>query len=110
MAEREIYWVVTNCNNNKEAFRIGKQLLKERLVACFDVFSRVKTMYYWPPKSGTIEKGTGAQLVLVTLPRNYKKIQKRIKDLHSDDVPFIGAIEVEEVEPEYFAWLKGELA
>jgi periplasmic divalent cation tolerance protein len=109
MAEREIIWVVTNCNSTAEAVKIGKALLKARLVACFDIFSRVKTMYFWPPKTGKVEGGKGAMLVLVTLPKCFKEIEKVIKRLHSDDVPFVGAIEVENVSKEYYDWLKGEL-
>lgn len=109
MAEREIFWVVTNCNSSKEAFTIGKALLRERLVACFDVFSRVKTMYYWPPTTGKTEAGTGAQLVLVTMPSYFSKVEKRILKLHSDKVPFVGVIEVERTNKEYYRWLKAEL-
>lgn len=109
MAEREIYWVVTNCNTNREALVIGRELLKKRLVACFDVFSRVKTSYFWPPRTGKIEGGKGAMLVLVTLPRHHRAIERAIKELHSDQVPFVGVIEVEQVNKEYYAWLRGEL-
>jgi periplasmic divalent cation tolerance protein len=105
----KIIWILVNCNNNKEADKIGKQALKQRIADCYDIFPRLKSVYFWPPKSGRLETAKGALLVLETLPRYFKKTEKLVKKLHSDRLPFIGSIEINNVHPDFVKWMKGEL-
>ncbi len=106
----KIIWVLVSCNSEKEADKIGKEALKQRLIACFGIFPRLKANYFWPPKTGKIETAQGGTLLsLETLPKYFKKIEKLVKKLHSDELPFIGSIEINNVHLDYMKWLKGEL-
>src|SRR6188472_3039477 len=98
MAQREIIWVLVNANSLKEADKIGSECLKQRLCACYSVLPRIKSVYYWPPSSKKLETSKGPLLALETFPKHYKQIIKLVKSLHSDQVPFIGQLEIEEVE------------
>ncbi len=109
MAEREIIWVVVNTNSVKEAERIGKAVLRKRLCACFGIFPRIKSVYYWPPKSNRLETSKGPLLTLETLPKYYQSIVKLVKSLHSDKVPFIGQWEIGNAEKNFYNWLVKEL-
>lgn len=100
---------MVNCNSIKEADDIGRKVLKQRLAACFDIFSRFKTEYFWPPKSGKTETGRGCILIMETLPKYFKGLEKLIKKSHSDGLPFIGSIEINNVHPDFVNWIKGEL-
>jgi uncharacterized protein involved in tolerance to divalent cations len=105
---KNIIWILINCNNLKEADKIGKSLLKKRLISCFDIFSRLKTSYFWPPKTGKIKSGKGAMLITETLSKNFSRVYKVTKLIHSDKLPFIGAIKVS-VSDEYYDWVKSEI-
>lgn len=105
---KKILWILINCNSVKEADRIGRALLKKRLISCFDILSRLKTSYFWPPKSGKIESGKGAILVTETLAKNFSRVYKLAVSLHSDKLPFIGSMDVT-VTSTYHNWVKGEL-
>jgi uncharacterized protein involved in tolerance to divalent cations len=109
MQDREIIWVVVNTNSTKEADKIGLACLKRRLCACYGMIPRIKSVYYWPPKKSKIEKSKGPLLTLETLPKHYNKIIKLVKSLHSDKVPFIGQWEMENVQKDFYNWLKNEL-
>ena len=109
MAEREIIWVVVSANSAREAEKIGRAVLKKRLCACYSLIPRVKSLYYWPPKSKKLETSKGPLLTLETLPKHYPAITKLVKSLHSDRLPFIGQWEMEHVEKNFYQWLKGEL-
>ncbi|MEK9179260.1 MAG: divalent cation tolerance protein CutA [Patescibacteria group bacterium] len=102
-------WILVNCNSSKEAKKIGLKILKARFAACFDIFPRTATMYFWPPKTGKIEQGKGVLLILETLPKYFKPVEKLVKKLHSDKLPFIGSIEINNLHPDFIEWLKGEL-
>ena len=105
----KILWVLVNCNTVKEADAIGKRVLRRRFASCFDIFPRSAARYFWPPKSGKIETAKGCLLVLETLPRYFKKIEKKVKRMHSDALPFIGSIEIGNVDQKYLTWMRGEL-
>lgn len=109
MAEREIIWVVVNTNSTKEADKIGRAVLKKRLCACYGIIPRIKSVYYWPPRSSKLETSRGPLLTLETLSKHYNQIVKMVKSLHSDKVPFIGQWEMENVEKSFYKWLVMEL-
>lgn len=117
MAEREIIWVTVSTTSIREADKIGKAALKARLCACYGLIPKIKSVYYWPPRSnkrkknqrGRLETSKGPLLVLETMERKYEGIVKLVKSLHSDKVPFIGQWEMENVSKEFYAWMKGEL-
>jgi len=102
-------WVLVNCNSVEEGEKIGRVILKKRLTGCFDIFPRKLAQYFWPPKSGKIEKASGCLLVIETLGSKYKEVAKEIKSLHSDQLPFIGYVEIQGVSNQYLKWLRGEL-
>lgn len=109
MSKNEIIWVTVNTNSTKEAGKIGLSVLKARFCACYSIVPRIKSVYYWPPKSNKLETSRGPLLVLETLPKHYSKIVKLVKSVHSDKVPFIGQWEMENVEKNFYNWLKQEL-
>lgn len=109
MAQREIIWVTVNSNTTREANKIGLACLKRRLCACYALMPRVKSVYFWPPNSGKLETSRGPLIVLETLPKHYNKIIKLVKSLHSDKVPFIGQWEMENVDKNFYHWLKEEI-
>lgn len=105
----QVIWILVNCNSIKEAQTIGRKILTKRLVACFDIIPRHSASYFWPPKTNKIETSKGATLVLETFRNKYIAVAKQIKQLHSDQLPFIGFIEIKGISKDYINWVKGEL-
>ena len=105
----KIIWVIVSCNTINEAKKIGQAILKQRLASCFEIIPRLGAWFFWPPKKNKIESAKGCLLVLFTLPKYFAKIEKVVKKLHSDKMPFIGSIELKQVNAKYVKWLKGEL-
>jgi len=71
--------------NKKEAVRIGKKLLNEKLAACINIFP-VSSIYWW--KDEICEDEEFAVLVK-TSSKLFNRIVKRIKELHSYELPVI---------------------
>ena len=105
----KVIWILVNCNSFKEAENIGRKILKKRLASCFDIIPRYAAFYFWPPKSGKIEKSKGGTLVLETFKKKYNLIAKEIKKTHSDKLPFIGFIEIKGIVKDYINWMEGEI-
>jgi len=62
--------------------------LKNRLIAGANIFP-VKSAYWW---KGKIEKTSEYVSVLKAAPKNWKRIQREIKSIHSYETPFIARI------------------
>lgn len=101
--------MLTTCNSLKEARRIGDAALAARRAACYDVFPRLLTRYFWPPRRRRIAEGKGALLVLETLKEQFAPLAALIRARHSDRLPFIGALRMERVSEAYLTWMVGEL-
>ena len=65
--------VYITASNEKEARKITRHLLKERLVACVNYFP-IYSEYLW---NGKIEKSREYLLVCKTVKRNFNKIKKK---------------------------------
>lgn len=104
----KIAWLLVNCNSAKEADGIGKALLRQRRIACYDIIARQKAAYFWPPKSGKIEIAKGAMVILVTQPTMSKVVRQVVEKLHSDTLPSINGLSVE-VSAAYGRWVRGEV-
>lgn len=105
----KLLWLLVNCHSITEAKKIGEVALKKRLTSCYDIFSRLLTRYFWPPKTGQIESARGCLLIMATLPKHLKKLQKLVQSKHFDQVPFIGTIEIKNVNPDYYKWMIDQL-
>lgn len=84
---------------------MASYLIKRRLAACCDIFP-IDSIYWWNNK---IVKEKEVVLIAKTLKKNFKKIEKEIKKLHSYTVPCILEIPIGRVNSKYLNWLKREL-
>jgi periplasmic divalent cation tolerance protein len=81
---------------------IAKKLLNERLIACANITEGVESFFWW---QGKIDKAQETLLVIKTARKNFGKIQKRIKGLHSYEIPEIIALPIIAGENNYLKWI-----
>ncbi len=86
-----------------EAKFIGRTLVKDRLVACANIFP-ITSIYNWKG----IQENEEVVLLVKTTTENVKKIEQRVKELHSYDVPCIISLVIDGSD-EYLAWIKREV-
>lgn len=100
--------VYVTCENKKEAEKIGRHLLKKRLAACINIFPEIRAVYWWPPKKNKLEAAKESVLIVKAPDKNYPKIEKEIKRVHSSAVHCSFSIKVDRVNKPYFDWLMKE--
>ena len=93
------------CKNKKEAKEIGLALIKKRLAACCNIFP-IESIYRWQKK---IVEDSEVVLVVKTLNKNFKEIEKEVKKLHSYTVPCILEIPISQASKDFLNWLKREV-
>jgi len=97
--------IYITCPNKEEAKKIGLFLIKKRLAACCNIFP-IESIYWWQNK---IVKDKEAVLIVKTLKKNFKKIEKEVKKLHSYTTPFIAEISISRVSQDIVKWLEKEI-
>ncbi len=85
-----------------EAASIAKKVVEERLAACCNIVSGVRSIYAW---KGAIHDSAEVLCVFKTRASLFEPLRHRIKALHSYEVPEIVAIEIKAGLAEYLAWI-----
>jgi periplasmic divalent cation tolerance protein len=89
--------------NSDEAERIGRTVVEERLAACINIVSPVRSIYRW---KGVVETADEVAAIFKTSDGNVDALITRIAGLHSYDVPCIVTWPVEKVLGSYAAWVE----
>lgn len=84
-----------------EADRIARALVEERLAACVNV-SKVRSYFSW---EGELSQDDEDLMVIKTEQRMVEPLKKRIKELHSYQVPEIIVLPVKEGDEAYLRWI-----
>lgn len=97
--------VLMTAPNRKEATRIARSLVMERLAACVNIVPEVTSIFHW---EGRVQKGREVLLILKTTSRRYPALEKTIRSIHSYQVPEIVAVPVERGLDQYLEWVREE--
>jgi len=73
------------CKDHKEAKRISVQLLRKRLIACANIFP-IGSIYWW---KGKIVNDNENVVIAKTNNKNFSKVVKEVKKIHSYAIPCI---------------------
>ena len=82
---------------------LASKIVEERLAACVNVVSGVKSVYWW---RGKVERDEEDLLIVKTVESRLDVLIRRVKELHPYEVPEIIAVPVEKGLPEYLAWVE----
>jgi periplasmic divalent cation tolerance protein len=92
--------------NAEEAESIGRQVVEERLAACINIFSPVRSIYRW---KGKVETADEVAAILKTHHWNADALIARIAALHSYEVPCIVTWPIDKVLASYADWVESSV-
>lgn len=97
--------VYTTFEKKDDALRIIHTLIFEKLIACGNIIDGVTSVYPW---KGKIEQVSEVIVLIKTKSQHYNAVEKRIKELHSYEIPFISQLNLESVFAPYANWINEE--
>ena len=97
--------IFTTINNEQVARKIANFLLEEQIAACVNIIPNVISIYKW---KGKIEEEKEFIIFIKTVDENVDKAIKRIKELHSYELPDIITFKINKGLDEYFDYVKRE--
>ncbi|MEJ2242155.1 MAG: divalent-cation tolerance protein CutA [Candidatus Bathyarchaeota archaeon] len=89
-----------------EAKNIIQILLEEKLIVCANIIENISSFFWW---KGNIEEEKEVLVFMKSIRDNFEKISKRVKELHSYDIPEILSIPIVDGSSSYLDWMKSVL-
>ena len=95
--------MISTAGSMKEARKIARNLVEERLAACANVIPGVSSFFYW---KGRLCQEKEALILVKTMNHQAKKIIDQIKKLHRYEVPEVIFFRVDKGEKNYLKWME----
>jgi len=94
--------ILTTTGTEEQALSIARALVAERLAACVNIIGPVRSVYRW---RDAIEDDREFLLVIKTRATLYMKVERRVRELHTYEVPEVIALLLDRGSPPYVQWL-----
>jgi len=99
---KKFSFVYVTTPTKKEAKKVAKILVSEKLAACCNIF-KIESLYWW---KGKIEKSGEYGMFVKTKKNLVEKIIKRVKEIHSYSVPCIISFDIEKGNNDFLNWIE----
>jgi len=94
--------VLVTIGNETDARAMARTLVGEGLAACVNVLGPINSIYRW---HDAIEDEKEYLLLIKTRASLYGRVERRVKEMHSYDVPEVVALPIETGSASYLEWL-----
>ena len=101
-----IYLLITTVSSQDEAKKLAQKTVENGLAACAQVQAACHSVYKW---EGKLESALEYPIHFKTNESKKNALFKFIKKHHSYDVPEIISLKLNDVDPNYAAWLNAQL-
>jgi len=104
MLERIV--VLITAGSVEEGKKIASALVGEGLAACVNIVPQVNSIYRW---AGEVREDQEVLLIAKSRKEIFERLAKRVKELHSYDVPEVIALPIAVGDEDYLAWIDKEV-
>ncbi len=94
--------ILCTCPDQESAERIASHLVENRLAACVNISSPIKSVYRW---QGEIEAADEVMLFIKTSTSSYDELEQAILSLHPYELPEVVALPVDKGQQNYLGWI-----
>ena len=98
--------VLMTTATKKEAEKIARNLLNQRLIVCANMVGPVSSLFWWKEK---ISRENEFLVLMKTSADLFEKLATTVKQMHSYEIPEIIAVPITKGEQSYLEWLSGSL-
>src|SRR5262245_61706315 len=105
MADEQLSIILVTTPSQDVAQQLAHDLLRERLAACVNIVSGVRSIYGW---EGKIERAEEVLLIIKTQSARYTALEAFVRAHHPYETPEIVEIPAGRVTPQYWEWIVKE--
>jgi periplasmic divalent cation tolerance protein len=96
--------VMVTVAGEAQGVAIARALVAERLAACVNLVGPIRSIYRW--RDG-IEDEREYLLLIKTTARVYRRLERRVREMHSYEIPEVIAMRPSEASRPYVDWIAG---
>ena len=94
------------CENSTQAEDIARILLEEKLCGCVNILPHMTSIYEW---NGELQKSSEVIMLVKSVSLIKDDLIKRIKQLHSYQIPCIIELEANALNQDFMNWLENNI-
>ena len=94
--------VLVTCANEEQGASIARSLVSERLAACVNLVGGIRSIYRWRDQ---LEDDRETLLLVKTRTQLLARVERRVRELHTYEVPEVVALRVYRGSKPYLDWL-----
>lgn len=94
--------ILSTIDDKRKAEEIAERLVGEKLAACINVVGPINSVYWW---QGKVEKAEEYLMIIKTTKELRTELMKRLKELHTYQVPEIISIDITDGYKDYLNWI-----
>ena len=102
----DVVLVLSTVPDAASAETLARTLVDEKLAACVNVLAPMVSIYRW---KGAVERSAERQLVIKTTRGMVPALGKRLKELHSYELPELIVISADGGANNYLDWVEGSV-
>ncbi len=105
--KNSILLVLTTLEKKRDARRLARILVEEKLAACVSMLAPIESFYRWQDK---LQNSQEWMLIIKTSSALFSKLKKRIETIHPYECPEIVGISADRTNTSYHQWLLAQVA
>jgi periplasmic divalent cation tolerance protein len=94
--------IFVTAGSEEQAVAIARALVGKRLAACVNIVGPVRSIYRW---GDSVEDDREYLLIIKTRALLYMKVETRVRELHTYEVPEVLALNADRGSPPYIQWM-----
>ena len=94
--------VISTTSSKEEASKIAAILVQEQIAACVNIVGPIESVYRW---QGNVETSQEFLLLVKTMSARSADVIKRIRELHSYELPEAIELNIEGGSTDYLKWI-----
>jgi periplasmic divalent cation tolerance protein len=94
--------IFVTAGSEEQAVAIARALVDERLAACVNIVGPVRSIYRW---DDSVKDDLEYLLIIKTRALLYMKVDTRVRELHTYEVPEVLALNADRGSPPYIQWM-----
>ena len=98
--------ILVTAGTRDNAGLIARTLVEERLAACCNILSNIRSVYRW---NDHVEEDEEILLICKSQAALFPRIERRVRDLHTYDVPEVIMLPVTAGSAPYLTWIDESL-
>jgi periplasmic divalent cation tolerance protein len=94
--------ILVTTESEEQAVQIARTLVAERFAACVNIVGPVRSIYRW--RDG-VKDDREYLLIIKTRALLYMKVETRVREMHTYEIPEVLALNADRGSPPYIQWM-----